>query len=365
MSRPSVQSDASSELYRDMMTRFLGPTIMQAFDDPAVTEVYTNPQDHCIWIINRSGRRLDTGECIDGSKVVAFLNTVATALSTTLGPENPALQAELPLDRFRRSRLQGLIPPVASSPCFVIRKHAAEVIPLETYVQDGGLTAEHAEIIRVGIASHWNVLIVGGTRTGKTTLAGAILHEITRQFPQERILILEDTAELRCTARDHLALRTPEGGSLADLVKLTLRLSPDRIVVGEVRDHAALYMLDAWQTGHPGSIATLHATSPQGALLRLDLLCQRANVPSQIPLIAEAVQLVVHIELRTRGGRIRPTVTQLALVAGLDTRGRFLLQPLGGRQDDAAQEHSGNGSSGRRPPHARPSDSPLPLHAGD
>jgi len=366
MSPQYTPSEASSDLlYRDMMTRFLGPIIMHAFDNPDVTEVYTNPQDQRIWTIQRAGQRVDTGERIDAPSVVAFLNTVATTLNTTIGPETPSLQAELPLDRFRRARLQGLIPPVSPGPCFVIRKHAPSVIPLGAYVEDGALTIEGAQLLRHAVAEHWNILVVGGTRSGKTTLAGAIVQEITRQFPHERVVILEDTAELRCAAEDHLALRTIEGGSLADLVKLTLRVSPDRIVVGEVRDHAALYMLDAWQTGHPGSVATLHATSPEGALLRLDLLCQRANVPSQIALIAEAVQLIVQMELRTRGGGTRPSVTRLVRVAGLDPHGRFILHCLDTTEESAAaQPPSGNGHVPHRSPHARPVQEQLSFVAG-
>jgi len=364
MASQDTQPASGSELlYRDMMTRFLGPVIMRAFDDPDVTEVYTNPQDQRIWTIQRAGGRVDTGESIDSSNVVAFLNTVATTLNTTMSAEAPSLQAELPLGRFRRARLQGLVPPVSPGPCFVIRKHAPNVIPLESYVEDGALTADDLEVLRHAVSRHWNILVAGGTRSGKTTLAGAVLGEITRQFPRERVVILEDTVELRCAADDHLALRTPEGGSLADLVKLTLRVSPDRIVVGEVRDHAALYMLDAWQTGHPGSVATLHATSPEGALLRLDLLCQRASVPSQIPLIAEAVQLVVQMELRARAGGTRPTVAQLVHVSGLDAQGRFRLHRVGGVEDDAAPPPSSNGRARRSSP-PRPAQDGLPLDAG-
>jgi type IV secretion system protein VirB11 len=116
---------------------------------------------------------------------------------------------------------------------------------------------------------------------------------MTLSCPNERIVILEDTAELQCVAPDHLALRTPAGGTLAQLVKATLRANPDRIVVGEVRDEAALDLLDAWATGHPGGVATLHARTPEGALLRLDRLAQRANVPSQAALIAEAIEWIV------------------------------------------------------------------------
>jgi hypothetical protein len=124
-------------------------------------------------------------------------------------------------------------------------------------------------------------------------------------------------------------------------------------------------MLDAWQTGHPGSVATLHATSPEGALLRLDLLCQRANVPSQIALIAEAVQLIVQTELRARRGGVRPTITQIVHVAGLDPRRRFLLHRVGGLQDDPGpQQTPGNGRNAPLPSRVRPARASLSLDAG-
>ncbi|MGH7575621.1 MAG: ATPase, T2SS/T4P/T4SS family, partial [Longimicrobiales bacterium] len=281
-------SNGSAALYREMMTRFLGPVIMRAIDDANVTEVYTNPHDRRIWLITHSDGRVDTGTHIDASSVLSFLHTVATSLRTTIGPERPDLQAELPLGECRHPRLQGLIPPAVEAPCFVIRKHAPDVYSLDQLIDAGVLTAGFGAALRRAVNLHWNILVVGGPRTGKTTLANSILKEVAWQFPRERIVLVEDTIELQCESDDHLALRVAEGESLAEPVKRILRLSPDRIVVGEVRDHAAFYMLDAWLTGCPGSVATVHASSPENALRRLDLLCQRANVPSQVPLIAAA-----------------------------------------------------------------------------
>lgn len=315
-------SNGSAEMYREMMTRFLGQIIMRAFDDPNVTEVYTNPHDRRIWLITHSDGRVDTGAHIDASSVLSFLHTVATSLRTTIGTDHPDLQAELPLGGGRHPRLQGLIPPAVEAPCFVIRKDAPDVYSLDRLIEDGVITAGFAAVIRHAVTQHWNILVVGGPRTGKTTLANSILGEIARLFPRERIVLIEDTIELQCASDDHLALRVGEGESMAEPVKRVLRLSPDRVVVGEVRDHAAFYMLDAWLTGCPGSVATVHGSSPENALRRLDLLCQRAGVPSQMPLIAAAVQLV--IELR-REAHVRPRVVDVARVDGIDPRGRFVL----------------------------------------
>jgi type IV secretion system protein TrbB len=333
------QWETSAGLYRDMMTRFLGPIVMRALNNPDVTEVYTNPHDRRIWVITHSAGRVDTGACIDPSNVLSFLNTVATSLRTTLDAEHPKLQAELPLGSSCPPRLQGQIPPRTEGPCFVIRKHSPEVHPLERLVEDEVLSWEHLEALRLAVSQHWNILVVGGPRTGKTTLANCLLREIAWQFPHERIVLIEDTLELQCGSEDRLALRVREGESLAEPIKEVLRLSPDRIAVGEVRDHAAFYMLDAWLTGTPGSVATLHGSSPENALLRLDLLCQRAGVPSQIPLIAAAVQLVVYIR---REHHVRPRVVEIVRVDGLDAEGRFVLHRFSSARPGVTSLRSGH-----------------------
>ena len=196
----------------------------------------------------------------------------------------------------------------------------------DEYVGAGILSREQRRILGNAVDSHWNILVVGGTNSGKTTLVNAVLKEITDRFPQERIVILEDTVELQCAAPDHLALRSGAQASLAELVRSTLRTSPDRIVVGEVRGPEALDLLDAWATGHPGGVATVHASSPEGALLRLDRLAQRANVPPQSALIAEAINLIALIQGRNSGRR----VTDLVHVTGLDGDGRYILHRFTG-----------------------------------
>jgi type IV secretion system protein VirB11 len=196
------------------------------------------------------------------------------------------------------------------------------------------LTVAQADAIARAVRARQNVLICGGTNSGKSTLANAVIREISEWSPDDRVVILEDTVELQCAAKDHLALRTGAGLVLADLVRSTMRASPDRIVVGEVRGAEALDLLDAWATGHPGGVATVHASSAEGALIRLDRLARRANVPSQRELIAEAIQLVVVMQHAVRAGssnRGGPTrkATDLARVVGLDAQsGRFLLERL-------------------------------------
>jgi type IV secretion system protein VirB11 len=250
-----------------------------------------------------------------------FLNAVASRLGRTLGADNPRIEAELPIQEFQGSRLQGFVRPLTPAPAFNIRKPPTVIYSLDEYVEAQTITASQRACLKRAVQGHRNILIAGGTNSGKTTLANALLKEITDLFPYERIVILEDTVELQCAGIDHLALRSCPGVSLEQLVRSALRTSPNRIIVGEVRGAEALQLLDAWATGHPGGVATLHASSAAGALLRLDRLAQRANVPPQRDLVAETVHLIVVIEGGSSGRRI----TDLVTVIGLDQDGRFLL----------------------------------------
>ncbi len=309
------------ERYGEMMARYLGPVVLDAFADDDVTEIYLNPQDGAVRFDTRSRGRVESGARLDGPRVEMFLNAVAASLGLTLGADQPRLEAELPALGFRGSRLQGFVPPVTPAPAFTIRKPPAVVYSLDDYVAAGALSrAQRVEFGRA-VREHQNILIAGGTNTGKTTLANALLKEITDLFPTERLVILEDTVELQCLAPDHLALRTSPHVTLAQLVKSALRTSPTRIVVGEVRGSEALDLLDAWATGHPGGVATVHASSPEGALLRLDRLAQRANVPPQRHLVAEAIHWITVLEGSHAGRR----VTDLVRVEGLNRDGHFVL----------------------------------------
>jgi len=309
----------------EMMTRYLGEHVMHGFADDDVTEIYVNPQDTLIRFDTRSQGKVSAGETIDAQRIEQFLNAVADLHGLALGGDHPSLQAELPLERFRGARLQGFLPPMASGASFIVRKPPVVIYPLGDYVERGILSAEGRDTLRHATREHWNILIAGGTGSGKTTFANALLKEITALCPSERIVILEDTVELQCEATDHLALRTTSTVSLAHLVRHTLRAYPDRIVVGEVRGPEALDLLDAWSTGHPGGLGTFHAQDALGTLLRLDRLCQRANVPSQVELIAEAVDLIVLME----GGHGGRRVKDLVRVLGLRPDGSFHLESLG------------------------------------
>jgi type IV secretion system protein VirB11 len=313
------------ERYVEMMGRYLGPVVLGALGDADVTEVYVNPHDGAVRLDTRSRGRVLAGVALDAHRVETFLNAVASRQGATLGPESPRLEAELPAGDFGGSRLQGFVPPVTPGPAFVIRKPPSVVYSLDDYVAAVIASSAQRDALRRAVDEHQSVLVAGGTNSGKTTLANALLKEIADRCPQERIVILEDTVELQCAAPDHVALRTSRHVTLADLVRSALRSSPNRIVVGEVRGAEALDLLDAWATGHPGGVATVHASSAEGALLRLDRLAQRANVPPQRPLVAEAVQLVVVLAGAGSGGPAARRITELVRVGGLSPDGRFVL----------------------------------------
>jgi P-type conjugative transfer ATPase TrbB len=319
-----------SKEHSEAMRRYLGPGIVEALADDDVTEIYVNAADGAVWLDRRSAGRVRSSIALAESQVRSFLNAVASAHRVELTRGNPHLQAELPDDElFRQARLQGLIPPLSEAPVFVLRKPATRVFSLDEYVRQGILTAAHRAALAGAVEARENVLVAGGTRSGKTTFVNAVLLEITELCPRDRVVVLEDTRELQCAAEDRLSLRTTDDVDLAGLVRLTLRSSPDRIVIGEVRDKAAMQLLDAWSTGHPGGVATVHATDAVGALERLDRLAQRNGVPSQAHLVAEAVDLVVVIV----GGSQPRRVREMVRVLGLNEAGGYELERVARKED--------------------------------
>ena len=215
------------------------------------------------------------------------------------------------------------MPPVVSAAAFSIRKPAVAVFTLDDYSASGIMTAAHAEILRKAVVERRNILVAGGTSTGKTTLTNALLAEVAKS--DDRVVLIEDTRELQCQARNLVALRTKDGvATLSDLVRSSLRLRPDRIPIGEVRGAEALDLLKAWGTGHPGGIGTIHAGTALGALRRLEQLIQEAVVTVPRALIAETIDIIA--VLAGRGTQRR--LTELSFVTGLDpASGDYLVLP--------------------------------------
>jgi len=309
---------------RTMLRTAMGPVIATALTDPHVIEIMLNP-DGVLRLDKLGEGRIDTGQRIGASEAERIIRLVASHVRTEIHAGAPIISAELPplIDGQVGERFEGILPPVALAPCFTIRKPAARVYTLGDYVVDGMMAPIQAEILRRAVFDRKNILVAGGTSSGKTTLANALLNEMASL--NERVILLEDTRELQCPAPDTVALRTRPGvAGLADLVRSTLRLRPDRIIVGEVRGGEALDMIKSWNTGHPGGIATVHANSAQTALYRLEQLVAESVVTVPRRLIAEAIDLVVFIRGRGTGRRIET----VAEVSSLDADGNYVVTNL-------------------------------------
>jgi type IV secretion system protein VirB11 len=301
-----------------MLRTALGPQIAAWLDDPAVVEVMLNP-DGRLWLDRLGGGLADTGQAMaaaDGERIVRL---VAHHVGAEVHAANPRVSAELPESG---ERFEGLLPPVVTAPAFAIRKPAVAVFTLDDYASGGIMTAGQARFLRHAVEARRNTLVAGGTSTGKTTLANALLAEVARTG--DRVVLIEDTRELQCAAPNLVALRTKDGvASLAELVRSSLRLRPDRIPIGEVRGGEALDLLKAWGTGHPGGIGTIHAGSAVGALRRLEQLVQEAVAVVPRALIAETIDVIAVLDGRGEARRL----AELAVVEGLLPSGDYRIAP--------------------------------------
>ena len=309
----------SADRRRAMLRTAMGSDIASALADRQVVEVMVNPDG--VLRLDRLGEgRIDTGVRLDPEQVERIIRLVAAHARAEIHGDRPIISAELPPHAEGRAgeRFEGVLPPVSLGPCFSIRKPAERLHTLADYVADGIMSAAAAEVLRAAVTQRFNILVAGGTSSGKTTLANALLAEIAGV--DARAILIEDTRELQCPLPDTVALRTRPGvTSMTDLVRSTLRLRPDRIIVGEVRGPEALDMLKAWNTGHPGGIATVHANGAMAALYRIEQLVQEAVVTVPRRLIAEAIDIIVFIAGR---GTVRRIET-IARVAGLDPDGGY------------------------------------------
>jgi type IV secretion system protein VirB11 len=300
----------------------MGPVIASALADRMVVEVMVNP-DGKIWVDRIGEGRSWTGESLPAADADRILRLLADHAGEVVTRDSPRVSATLP---ETGERFQGAFMPLVTNPAFAIRKRPEVVFSLDQYVEQGIMTDAQASAIREAAAGHQNILIVGGTGSGKTTLANAILAEPA--FAGDRVVIIEDTAELRCSAADQVQMltkRTDPPVTMTDLVRDTLRLRPDRIIIGEVRDGSALDLLKAWNTGHPGGLATIHANSAAEGLTRLEDLI--GEVTQRIPYraIAQAINVIIYIE-RTVTGRAVKTVSRLV---GREAE-TYQLEPIAG-----------------------------------
>ena len=297
-----TQLPSHSRLLRKLQEA-LGDRLCSALDDSTVAEIMLNPDGRLF--IENVGQGITAAGEMSSAAAEMVIGTVAHALRSEVDTDQPIISGELPIGGHR---FEGLLPPVVSRPAFSIRRRASRLIPLEEYVRNGVMTEAQVGKIRSAISSRLNIVISGGTGSGKTTLANAVIGEIVNRAPDDRLVILEDTAEIQCVGNNIVFLHTSDTVDMGRLLKSTMRLRPDRIIVGEVRDGAALTLLKAWNTGHPGGVATVHANTATSTLRRFEQLTAEVSQQPMHDVIGDAVDLIVSIERTSRGRRVRDVI---------------------------------------------------------
>ena len=298
----------------EKLKRDLGQEFLQKFLNPNLLEVMCNPNEDgsssIFW--EEQGQDMvydpEMSKRFNSSRAESVIKTIAGYYNKTVNEADPILESQFPIDG---SRFTGIMPPVTTTPSFTIRKRPNRVFTLNEYVANGIMTEQQKTIIQQAITDKSNILVIGGTGSGKTTLVNGIIREMTDQHPSERIYISEDTGEIRCDSPNKVHVYTTMAADLTKLVRTALRFRPDRIVVGEVRGAEALDLLDTWNTGHPGGVATVHANSAVLGLERLEgLITRNPFHPTEIrQLIAQVVNIIVFIAKdRNTGRKIREII---------------------------------------------------------
>jgi type IV secretion system protein VirB11 len=310
----SSQTIVRSRHY-ESLRHALGPLVADALAAPDVVEVMANP-DGGLWVDRVGIGRQSVGQ-IDPSATETVVRLLATHMGETVSAERPAVSGTLPTTG---ERFQGLLPPLVAAPAFTIRKRSSVIYTLDDYVDSGILLPCGRDVIRQAVAERKNILVAGGTGSGKTTFVNAILSEPA--FSTERVVLIEDTRELQCSSPDRVELLTKNTEprvTMTDLLRYTLRLRPDRIIIGEVRGPEALAMLKAWNTGHPGGVTTVHANGTADALRRIEDLVAEASATIPRRSIAMAINYVVFIErVRESPGRRVSIISEVMGIASDD-----------------------------------------------
>lgn len=302
---------------------FLGDPVLRLLEDPRVSEIYCNA-DLVLRSDGAEGRRAHP-HVLDADRLMGFLTGVANDAGLPLDRQHPIRDFELP-EALGHGRLHIKIPPVVAAPLFNLRKRPKVLYLLPQLVELGSLSQAAADYLTEKLRAHLGILIAGPTNSGKTSFLNALLHRAVSLDPKARYVVLEDVPEIVCPAEDTQQSRTSEHVTLWDLARATMRSSPDRIVVGEIRGAEAYPFLDVGDSGHPGILATLHAATPKGALLRLNRLARRGDpdIPDQFELIADVVDTVVCLT----GGSAGRRVSGVAEVEGWSRESGFQLSHL-------------------------------------
>lgn len=309
--------ESKKRLFETLYFMF-GEDIRRFLDDGNITEIYTNSNDPQIRIDTRDKGMLPTGKYLDPDMIANIIYTIADLTGTVCNERNPSLAAD-----FNGIRFQGLLPPIVKIPKFNMRKHSVGILTLDDYVASGIMTDTQKDVLVEAVWGHKNIIAAGGTRSGKTTFLNAILTEVAKT--KERVVILEDTLELQCAADDVDYLKTSDERDMTALLRDTLRLTPNRIVVGEVRGAEALTLLDAWSTGHSGGCSTVHSNSARQTLRRLEDLAQRAEDRPHQAMIAETVNVIAYLKMTG----LKRNLEQIIAVDGWDyERQQYVIREL-------------------------------------
>ena len=335
MSTLALIQDEQHQRLDVKLRRELGEQVLQLLYDPLTEDILLNP-DGSLWVKQMGQGFSRIGE-MPAAQAASALGTIAAWRGTVLNHEHPILETELPIDG---SRFEGIVSPVVRRPVFAIRLRPRKIFSLDDYEADGILTnsndplnrlrrrdefldgvrgqkhkMSHADVIRAAVRARKNILVVGSTGSGKTTLVNGILDSLAQLTPHDRVISIEDTTELQCPVKNYLDLRAVGSVTMLECLRACMRLKPTRIVVGEVRGAEAHTLLKAWNTGHPGGAATVHANDALSGLIRLESLVAEATSAPQQTLIAEAVDLVVFVdeESSVKAGR---KVREVLLVTG-------------------------------------------------
>lgn len=314
--------DVSIARRLDHLRHALGPLVLGLLSDPGVTDIYLNPPEAAeppdfVWVVRR-GEMPEPVGTMSPAQARSLVEAVAGTLETVVNRDRPSVAGELYGDG---PRFQGWLPPATISPAWAIRVPSSQLITLEEYVAAGTMTGSQCARIERAITAQENVVVVGGTGTGKTTLLNAFQDAICRLTPWHRLYVIEGTRELRRgILRNVLFVRTTDTYSEQQALRDGLRAFPDRIAVGEVRGAEALDLLMSWNTGHDGGFCSLHARTsrptPRTALLRLEQMAALSGTLARLqPMISEAVDLIVCLEKTADGVR---RVCQMATVSGWD-----------------------------------------------
>ena len=308
------------QLTHDILDDILGLGPLQPLlDDPDISEIMVNARDKVY--IERKGVLTKTNIIFENDEqILHLIDTIILPLGRRIDPDSPMVDARLP----DGSRVNAAIPPVTiDGPSITIRKFMKDKLSVQQMIDFGTLTQNMADFIRACVIARLNILISGGTGSGKTTL----LNVLSSYIPEsERIITIEDAAELRLQQDHVLRMETKSANAeghnavtIRDLVRNSLRMRPDRIVVGEVRGGEALDMLQAMNTGHDGTLTTLHANTPRDAISRLETLILMAGVDFPVKVIrtqiASAMDLVIQLS-RLKGGERK--VTSIAEISGME-----------------------------------------------